>query len=349
METQGIKYAGSKRKIIPHILQTLSETQGVRTVLDGFSGSTRVAQAFAQSGLNTTANDTAVWSEVFANCYLKSDKPDSFYAEILAHLNTLQGVDGWFTEHYGGGPDDRKKPFQIKNTRKLDAIRDEIDRIGLDFVDKSVVLTSLILALDSVDSTLGHYASYLSGWSVRSNKDLRLKLPKRFALTSENTVLRGDVFDAIQGRSFDLAYFDPPYGSDNAKMPTSRVRYSAYYHLWTTLVLNDKPAVFGKANRRVDSKDSVQPSVFENCRSDIVLNALERLIASTDARYVLLSYGANGRAAKADLAELLAAYGRRLKIAEIDHKRNVMSQMTSTKMWLNSAEKYKEYLFLMEK
>lgn len=349
METQGIKYAGSKRKIIPYILHALSETQGVRTVLDGFSGSTRVAQAFARSGLDTTANDTAVWSEVFANCYLKSKQSDSFYAGILEYLNGLSGVDGWFTECYGGLPEEKKKPFQIKNTRKLDAIRDEIDRLGLDFVDKSVVLTSLILALDSVDSTLGHYASYLSDWSVRSNKDLVLKLPKRFALTTKNTVLRGDVFDAIRDRSFDLAYFDPPYGSNNAKMPTSRVRYGAYYHLWTTLVLNDKPAVFGKANRRVDSKDSAQPSVFESWRSDVVLGALERLIAATDARYVLLSYGANGRAAKADLADLFSMYGKRVKIAEIDHKRNVMAQMTSTKMWLNSTEKYKEYLFLMEK
>ena len=349
METQGIKYAGSKRKIIPHILRVLSETQGVRTVLDGFSGSTRVAQAFAQSGLNTTANDTAVWSEVFANCYLKADKPDSFYAEILKHLNRLQGIDGWFTEHYGGNPNDKKKPFQIKNTRKLDAVRDEIDRLGLDFVDKSVVLTALILALDSVDSTLGHYASYLADWSARSAKELVLKLPKRFALTTENTVLRGDVFDAIRGRTFDLAYFDPPYGSDNAKMPTSRVRYNAYYHLWTTVVLNDKPALFGKANRRADSKDSANPSVFENCRPDVVLNAIERLIAETDARYVLLSYGANGRAAKADLADVLAARGKRLKIVEISHAKNVMAQMTSTKEWLNGDGKYKEYLFLLEK
>ena len=89
METQGIKYAGSKCKIIPHILRALSETQGVQTVLDGFSGSTRVAQAFAQSGLNTTANDVAVWSEVFANCYLKADKNDSFYTEIRVYFRNI--------------------------------------------------------------------------------------------------------------------------------------------------------------------------------------------------------------------------------------------------------------------
>ena len=73
--TQGIKYAGSKLKIIPYIVQIISELNGIRTVLDGFSGTTRVSQAFAQLGYDTTANDLAAWSEVFANCYLKADKP----------------------------------------------------------------------------------------------------------------------------------------------------------------------------------------------------------------------------------------------------------------------------------
>ncbi len=60
-------------------MEILADLGDVRTVLDGFSGSTRVAQAFAQRGYNTTANDVSAWSEVFATCYLKSEKPDSFY------------------------------------------------------------------------------------------------------------------------------------------------------------------------------------------------------------------------------------------------------------------------------
>jgi len=57
-----------------------------------------------------------------------------------------------------------KRPWQKHNTRKLDAIREEIDRLNLDADDKAVALTSLILALDQVDSTLGHFASYLRDW-----------------------------------------------------------------------------------------------------------------------------------------------------------------------------------------
>ena len=47
--TEGIKYAGSKLRLLPHILQLIKKV-GAKTVLDGFSGTTRVSQALAQLG-----------------------------------------------------------------------------------------------------------------------------------------------------------------------------------------------------------------------------------------------------------------------------------------------------------
>lgn len=354
IQTQGVKYAGSKLKIIPCIMEILAELGDVRTVLDGFSGSTRVAQAFAQRGYDTTANDVSAWSEVFATCYLRSEKPDRFYKEILDHLNGLMGYAGWFTENYGGEEGAVKRPFQIKNTRKLDAVRDEIDKLNLSWEDKCVLLTSLMLALDKVDSTLGHFAAYLSGWSPRSYKDLKLELPKRFPHSGKNSVVRGDVFDTIAKNEYDFVYFDPPYGSNNEKMPPSRVRYNSYYHFWTTVIQNDKPDIFGKANRREDSRDSVQGSVFEEFRKDtdghfIAMKALDDLIQNTRSRYILLSYSSGGRATKAELNNIIAGSGKLLKAIEIDYKKNVMSNMRWTNEWINSDGKYHEYLFLMEK
>jgi len=354
IQTQGVKYAGSKLKIIPYIMELMGELTNVRTVLDGFSGSTRVAQAFAQKGYCTTANDVSAWSEVFATCYLKSEKSDAFYKQILDHLNNLQGYNGWFTEQYGGEEATLKRPFQAKNTRKLDAIRDEIDQLGLDWDDKCVLLASLMLALDKVDSTMGHYVAYLSDWSPRSFKDLKLELPKRFVHAGNNTVLRGDVFDAISKNEYDFVYFDPPYGSNNEKMPPSRVRYNSYYHFWTTVIQNDKPTIFGKANRREDSRDSVVGSVFEEFRKDvdghfIAMKALDELVRKTHSKYILLSYSSGGRATKAELNDIISASGKLLKAIEIDYKKNVMSNMRWTNEWINSDGKYHEYLFLMEK
>ena len=120
------------------------------------------------------------------------------------------------------------------------------------------------------------------------------------------------------------------------------------------MILNDKPELFGKANRRVDSKDTVSASIFEEFRKDqdgnfIAMKAIDKLIASTNAKYVLLSYSSGGRATKNELFEIINSHGTLLKTIEIDYKKNVMANMTWTNEWANNDDKYKEYLFLMEK
>lgn len=351
-QTEGIKYVDSKLKILPHIIQIINGLK-IRTALDAFSGTTRVAQAFSQLGFDTSANDIAEYSEIFGHCYLLSTKPNEFYQKFIDELNSLKGTFGWFSQHYGGENETGKRPFQLKNTMKLDAIRDKIDEFDLKFTDKAVLLTSLILALDCVDNTLGHYASYLSGWCKRSYNDLFLRLPRRFTPKTQNRVIKSDAFQAITN-FYDLVYFDPPYGSNNEKMPPSRVRYKAYYHFYKSVILNDKPRVFGKANRREDSRDTAFPCIFEEFKRDesnkfIAMRAIERLIANTNARYILLSYSSGGRASKQELQEIISLNGRLLDAREIDYKKNVMSAMRWSYEWVNDDNTHKEYLFLLER
>jgi len=360
--TEGIKYAGSKLKLIPHILQMVKRVDA-HTVLDGFSGTTRVSQALARSGYEVLCNDVAVWSQVFGSCYLLNRKTPDQYTDLIAHLNSVKPSDGWFTQHYGGLPnggsavqdDGLKKPWQAHNTRKLDGIRQEIDNLKLPPVEKAVALTSLILALDQVDSSLGHFVSYLKDWSPRSYNDLVLKVPKVFVNDKEHRVFQGDIFDLVPHVAVDLAYFDPPYGSNNEKMPPSRVRYASYYHVWTTICLNDEPEIFGKAHRRQDTSDTVAASVFEDFRRNgsnryIALVALEELIATTQARWIILSYSSGGRATAAELNEIIEANGQLLDVVELDYKKNVMAGMKWTNEWLRDAdEPNREFLFLVEK
>jgi adenine-specific DNA-methyltransferase len=360
--TEGVKYAGSKLKLLPYILQLIRKVDA-KTILDGFSGTTRVSQALAKSGYQVLSNDIAVWSEVFGTCYLLNKKKRAEYQELIDHLNAVKPIDGWFTEHYGGLPnggraiqaDGLKKPWQIHNTRKLDAIREEIDRLSLPAVDKAVALTSLILALDEVDSTLGHFVSYLQDWSPRSYNELVLKVPNVFVNEKEHKVFRQDILDLVRDVSADLAYFDPPYGSNNEKMPPSRVRYASYYHLWTTICLNDRPKLFGKAQRREDTSDVVSGSVFEEFRMNgngkfIVVEAIERLIKSTNARWILMSYSSGGRATARELNEVLSESGTILDFIEVDYKKNVMAEMKWTNEWTHDSEQsHREFLFLIEK
>ncbi len=360
--TEGIKYAGSKLKLILHILQ-MAKRVDAKTVLDAFSGTTRVSQAFARSGYQVVCNDVAVWSEVFGTCYLLNRKEAREYQELIDHLNHVPSVDGWFTENYGGYAnggcaiqnDNLKKPWQLHVTRKLDGIRQEIEDLNLDKVDKAVVLTSLILALDQVDNTLGHFVSYLKEWSPRSYNGLILKVPSVFTTVQQHEVFREDVFDLLPHISVDLAYFDPPYGSNNEKMPPSRVRYASYYHLWTSVCLFDKPELFGNAKRRKDSSDRVAASVFEEFRADedgrlIAVKAIEHLIQAVQSRWIILSYSSGGRATADELNEVIMRNGRLLEVIEIDYKKNVMAGMKWTNEWLRDAEQpNQEFLFLFEK
>ncbi len=354
IKTEGIKYTGSKLKIIPYILETIKELP-IKTVLDGFSGTTRVSQALAQSGYDVTSNDISEWSHVFGNTFLLAKKDKAYYQKYIDHLNELEGYEGWFTKNYGGHDNnERKNPYQYKNTLKLDAIRNEIDRLNLDEIDKSVLITSLIFALDKVDSTIGHYAAYLSNWSPRSYNDLHLKVPNFVPTSGNHTVLKGDIFDSIKDRYFDLAYYDPPYGSNNEKMPPSRVRYASYYHIYTSVVLNDEPDIFGKANRREDSRDTTSSSVFEEYKKNeeghfIATEAIRKLIQETNAKFILFSYSNGGRATEQELKNIFNESGELLKIVKIDYKKNVMSTMTWTNEWLNGDEKNVEFLFLIKK
>ncbi|HSE17156.1 MAG TPA: DNA adenine methylase [Pyrinomonadaceae bacterium] len=347
--TEGIKYAGSKLKLLPHILALAARVEP-QTVFDGFSGTTRVSQAFAQSGYRVIANDVAVWSKAFGECYLLSPHPPEHYQALIDHLNALPGKHGWFTEHYTGAT---KKPWQRHNTLKLDAIREEIEKLTKP--EKPVALTSLILAMDEVDSTIGHYASYLNDWSPRSYREMKLRVPRLIPKTRAHEVHQKDIFEIVSSIDADLAYYDPPYGSNNDKMPPSRVRYAAYYHLWTSICLFDNPPLFGKANRRADTSDVLSASVFEDFRRNddgrfVVVEAIERLLRETKARRVILSYSSGGRATAEELNDVIRSAGKLIDVVEVDYKRNVMGGMRWTHEWVRDAEQTnREFLFLIEK
>jgi adenine-specific DNA-methyltransferase len=223
MRYESIRYSGSKNKILPKI-DLILEDISLKNVLDGFSGSTRVSQFFKHKGFVTTSNDMAIYSKHIAECYLLARQPHSYYKSIVDHLNSLTPTVGWFSINYGGydrdgssiQEDGFKRPFQMHVTEKLDAIRNEIDILyPMDCIDKSVLLTSLLLALDNVSNDMGHQVSYLKNWSSKTYKPLHLKVPNYVIDNLDHRVYTKNVFDVKD--SFDLCYFDPPYGTSNEK------------------------------------------------------------------------------------------------------------------------------------
>src|SRR5262245_40309047 len=97
-----IKYIGSKRLLVPHIVAVIRALPHVRTALDLFSGTSRVGHALKAAGLAVTANDHLAYAATLARCYVEADR-GVVGERALALLRELSGLPpspGYFTETF---------------------------------------------------------------------------------------------------------------------------------------------------------------------------------------------------------------------------------------------------------
>ena len=303
-----IKYLGSKRRLVP-VLTRLSEAADVRTAVDLFTGTTRVAQAFKRTGAHVTAVDTARYSEVFAQTYVATDAGAldlEDLAAVIDDLNARAGVPGYFTETFC----ERSRFFRPENGARVDTIRDAIEREHAGTRYHALLLTSLLEAADRVDSTTGVQMAYVKEWAPRSYLPLTLRVPE--VLAGEGAAIRGDALVvAPHLPECDLASLDPPYNQH---------RYFTNYHGWETLVAWDAPEHYGVACKRVDARDDATKSVFNRRR--LMPDALARVIASVRARVVVVSYNDESWVTADELRDMCAVHGH-VEVLAFDSRRYV--------------------------
>ncbi len=307
-----IKYIGSKRKLLDGITQVVQACPGVRTVLDLFSGTSRVGMALKREGYAVYANDYLSFAHCLATCYLQADKED-WWEKGAALVEELRGVpprDGYFTETFC-----RKSRFlQPKNGARVDGIRERIEEMGLEPELRAIALTSLMEAADRVDSTTGVHMAYLKKWAPRAKNDLELRMPELIE-RSPFGPCRAYCLDAVEGAGIpvDLAYLDPPYNQHS---------YLGNYHIWESLVRWDKPPVYGVACKREDCRS--RKSLFNS--KPRALKALQEVVNKLRATYLVLSFNDEGYMDRESLEELLACRGEVL-VFEKEHRRYVGAQI----------------------
>lgn len=333
-----IKYLGSKRTLLP-VLGDIATAVGARTALDLFTGTTRVAQEFKRRGISVTAADVASYSKILSDCYIAIDS-DAFnhddLRDALAHLTSLPGREGYFTQtfclesHY----------FRPRNGERVDAMRDCIERDYAGTELYPVLLTSLMLAADRVDSTTGVQMAYLKQWAPRALNDLELRPP--VLLPGFGNAVLGDATTLVEQLSWtDLAYLDPPYNQH---------RYFTNYHIWETLVRWDAPESYGIARKRVDARDDATKSVFN--RKAEMPAALRSLIARTRATTVVVSYNNESWLTPDQMMSTLAEAGfAEVRMVSFDYKRYVGAQigvhnLRGQRVGEVSHLRNREYLFL---
>lgn len=309
-----IKYLGSKRQLIPWIIETIKTSfPDCRSVMDLFSGTSRVGFALKEQGYSVFANDHNLFAYHIARCYLEtspSDLPDNF-DEILNHLNNLPGKADFFTNNYCLNA----RFFHPKNGEKIDAIREAIDTLDVNERLRSVLLVSLMEAADRIDSTCGIQMAFLKDWAPRAHLPLKLRVPKLTEAHKDRMYQAHciDAQDAAQAIQCDVAYLDPPYNQHS---------YRGNYHIWETLVRNDRPDLYGRAQKRVDCQ-----SIKSNFNSKRRFNqSLLQVLNNLNTRNIVLSFSDEGFISKADIEILLSQFGT-VTTHQIDYKRYVGAQI----------------------
>ncbi|WP_420829430.1 DNA adenine methylase [Nannocystis pusilla] len=310
-----IKYLGSKRTLVPQLCELVLGLRA-KSAIDLFSGTARVGHALKRLGIQVHANDHNAYAATLARCYVETDRNLVLRNArlLIAELNKLRGETGWFTENFCIN----SRFFQPKNGARIDAIREAIARKELDQPLESVLLVALMEAADRVDSTIGVQMAYLKHWAPRSFNDLELRLPDVLprARNGKGSVHQLDALDAAQVLTGDVAYLDPPYNQH---------KYLGNYHIWESLILWDKPEVYGVACKRIDCRSRL--SSF-NSRL-LAVDAMRSVVSCLQCEHLIVSFSDEGYLSRRELEEILRCRGKVLVLGH-DYKRHVGAQLEYT-------------------
>jgi len=350
IDTYGIRYLGSKSKILPLIIKVVDGLKlDDKKIIDVFTGTTRVAQAFKMHGYEVTTSDLSWASEAYSNAFICNDGSVAHLQKYIDELNALSPKADWITNHYcdvaaKADASANIKVWKRKNGMKADAIREHIETLNVKPWEKMYLISCLIFALDKLDNTVGLQQAYLKGWkSDRVDKDLKLSLLPGIA-GKEGKHIVGDALK-VQYDEADVAYLDPPYTAAD---------YSTYYHIWDSITRWDKPAVSLKTNRRIDrvkSSDKADKSMQSPWYSKKkALKATEDLINRLPVKYCVFSYSDEGLISYKEMEALCKKY-KSYKFHQQAHNRHVMSKIGAGGKEAEKANKKKnvEYVIVIEK
>ncbi len=333
-----VKYIGSKRALLPWITGVVEQIDAIsplKHAVDLFSGSARVGHTLKKMGLFVTANDLHTYALVLAQTLVQANRtqyPPERLEPILKRLHRLKGKSGWFTRTYC----QESRFIQPHNGERIEAIRERIEREAAgDETLRAILLYSLMIAADKVDSTTGIQMAYLKRWAPRSFNELRLEYPP--LLPGEGQALQADALEIAPQLQADLFYLDPPYNQHS---------YLGNYHLWETLVRWDNPPTYGIARKRIEVQERKSP--FNSRRE--AAGAMARLLSGRRAKHLVLSFNNEGFFRTEEIEALLKEWGYVVRMSQ-PHRRYVGARIgiynpQGQKVGQVSHTENEEYLFV---
>lgn len=322
-----IRFIGNKQRLLPFILHKVRSMVGDTpgTFADLFTGTASIARAFKGIGYRVIANDLLKSSEVFATAALRISHVPAFrglqerlpqlhtglligdpYDKVLYHLNTLEGIHGFFYREYAPtGSTARGTPrqyFTDANASKIDAIRMTIQQWWckelISETERMLLLSSLMLATNAVANVAGTYGYFLRDWYDKALEPLQLV---RLPITPgrvDHDIYREDANELVRRIVADVVYLDPPY---------TKRQYSAYYHILETIAEDDEPEVWGATGLRIRTVNVEWASRY--CYKKKAVKALQELVDNLECKYIFLSYSSDGHISHEQLMEILGHRG----------------------------------------
>lgn len=323
------RYIGNKTKLIPEILKVVSKfAKDGQTVCDLMAGTGVVSCAFRDAGYRVIANDVMSYSYHHLNVDLMFKKQPDFsglsflenyslldpYASVVDYLNSLKGIKGYFFNEFSpeGTPMKNEQPrgyFTSENAKKIDAIRKQINDWSkkklITDLEKSLLLHTLIMAVNEIANISGTYGYFLATFKGSALKPIILKKTDIVLSSKDNVVLNDFAENISSNIEADVCYIDPPY---------MKRQYAANYHILETLALGDSPETFGKSGLRdwwnKHSKFCTKTRIFDSFNK----------IFEMKCPLFVISYSEDGLIKIDDLIKYLGKFGK-TELIEIEYKR----------------------------
>ena len=308
LTTQLLTYLGNKRALLPFLgagVESVKKSLGKErlTFFDAFSGSGIVSRYMKRHASLIVANDLERYSEVVNRCYLtnRADIDEKAFDAVF------RAWSDYTRTHLAPGPicslyaprDDahiqkgERAFYTRENAILLDSARRALDAV-VPARYFNLVLAPLLTEASIHVNTAGVFKGFYKdrrgvgtfggeGRNALSRICGKVELPKPVLsnFACDSVVLRGDVNEVVKSlEPVDLAYFDPPYNQHP---------YGSNYFMLNLLVENRAPKSVSEVSgipkgwnhSRYNQKREAEAALFA-------------LLASTPAKFLMVSYNSEG-------------------------------------------------------
>lgn len=334
LSTQIITYLGNKRLLIgniEHEIQIISKELGKEKLVcaDFFSGSGIVARMMKKYSSMLIVNDLENYSRIINSCYLinKKDYPAEkceYLREEIKKRSCLKKISGIITENYAPKDDSNIRAgervfYTHENALLIDSYRHYIDELVTEKELQKFFLAPLITEASVHVNTSGVFKGFYKDKNTgigcfgavgknalsRIAGKIELKEPVFSNFESELTVFQKDsVLLSKELTEIDVAYLDPPYNQHP---------YGSNYFMLNLILKNKLDVQISKVSGITQDWNHSQ---FNKLK--YALSSLEEMIASLQAKYIIISYNSEGFIEFSEMKKMLEKYGK-LKIVEIDY------------------------------